>query len=185
MRILRQFLINLYSVLGIISIFLFLALITGFLLGILTPQKITSFLAISANGIIASAAQWWSGILLGWIASTSAIYFLWITGSHPPVKITEDDFGAVEISTQALCSLAKEELRNQGITVPCKTDFTRKLGTPVLQVWCDLVARGNGENPVDLGERLKHGIEQRLREDFNLKGIRVSIIHQPLASNAG
>jgi len=179
MRTLRNHIIDIYTVIGIISTLVVLLLLTGFLLGILTPRAITVFLATASTHIAESKVSWWFGVLGAWIVAGWTILFLIRTHSYPPLQITEDDSGVVEVTTQALCSLARAELREQGITGPCKAEFTKKLGSPMLHVWCDLDVGAGDEGLVARGNRLKSEIETRLREDFNLRGIRVAIIHQP------
>ncbi len=179
MRTLRINIINLFSFIGILSVFVTLLAITGFLLGILTPQKITMLLATAAAGIQGSSSTWWLIVLATWFAAGWASMYLLRTRTHPPIQIIEDETGVIEVTAEALCSLARMETRDQGISGKVNVDFTRRLGKPVLQIWCDLNLGGNGENPVELGEKLKKKIEIRLREDFNLKGIRVAVIHQP------
>ena len=60
-----------------------------------------------------------------------------------------------------------------------RAEFARKLGKPVLQIWCDLTVGGNGDGPVARGEKLKRDIERRLHEDFALDKVRVELIHMP------
>ncbi len=182
MRNLRTHLINIYSIVGLAAVFVLLLGLTGHLLGILTPQAVTTLIAAIATSISQSAVSFWMIAIVGWLLATWSASYLMKTRQHPPIPITEDEIGAVEITTDALCSLAKTEARNQGVTGPMRADFTRKYGAPSLQVWCDLTSVEESEGPVAMGEKLKQVIESRFRQDFNLEGIKVSVIHQPVTS---
>jgi hypothetical protein len=183
MRTLRSQLVSVYSFLGIISVFAILLTLTGFLLGIITPKVLTAALSLIATKISTSILLCWLIALIGWYLAVWTTSFIMKHRFLSPIPVSEDDKGAVEIAPEALCSLAKNELKSHGISGPSKTDFTRKFGSPMLQVWCDLACGESGESPVELGNILKRDIESRLREDFNLNGIRVAVIHQPNSNN--
>jgi len=179
MRTLRHHVYFLLAIIGLISSGLALIALTGFLLGALTPQGITGMLASSANTVAASKGTWWLASLLGWVILGWTGWLLFTFRAEYPVLIKEDEFGAVEVAPEALAKLARAEVIAQGSPKPIKCEFARKLGRPVLQVWCDLTCGDNGEGPVARGMKLKGDIEKRLREDFSLDRIRVEIIHQP------
>jgi hypothetical protein len=179
MRTLRTQLLTIYGIIGIATLFFSLAIITGFMLGAVTPHLVTAWLAASATRISASPLTSWLGLLIGWAIAIWTTSIIWQWRAHKPVVISEDESGAVEIAPEALCSLARNELRQHGLTKNCDVEFTRKLGSPVLQVWCDLARGTTGESPVSMGGTLKTGIEKRLRNDFDLREVHVSIIHRP------
>jgi hypothetical protein len=179
MRTFRSHLINIYTFIGIIAAFAFLIVLSGYLFGWITPETITASLANKANQVEASRPAWWLVSIWGWIFAIWTAGYLMKTGNNEPISISEDENGAVEITPEALCNLAKAELKSQGMPRPLKADFTRKLGSPMLQVWVDLTCGIGGDGPVALGKKLKKSIEDRLSKDFNLDGIRVAVIHQP------
>ena len=179
MRTLRTQLLTFYGIIGIASLFFLLAIITGFMLGAVTPHLVTAWLASSATRISASPMTSWLALLAGWIIVIWTTSMIWRWSAHNPVVIWEDESGALEIAPEALCSVARNELKQHGFSKNCSVEFTRKLGSPVLQVWCDLTGGSTGEGPVAMGGTLKKGIENRLKDDFDLREVQVSIIHRP------
>ena len=182
MRTFRAQLVSIYSFLGIISSFMALLLLTGFLLGIITPKGITGAVALLATRVSSSVLLCWLIALVGWFLAVWTTSFIMKHRFPPPIPISEDDMGGVEIAPEALCSIARSEVKSHGISGACKADFSRRFGSPIVQVWCDLT--GSGESPAVLGDAVKNEIERRFLEDFNLKGIRVSVIHQPNSGNS-
>ena len=179
MRTLRSNIISLFSIVGIIATFVTLLMLTGILIGILTPGSLTGIFTLLVKDVMVSRASWWLGAFCGWAGSVWMVWFLIRTNIHPSIPISEDENGAVEVSTDALCSLARTEARSQGVKGPCRAEFTRKLGAPILQLFCDLTAGNDVDGPVAWGEMIRREIEERLLTDFRLKGIKVAIIHQP------
>jgi len=179
MRTLRPYIINIYSIVGIVAFVLTMVSLTGFLFGIISPQAITWLIAKWASAITASPMNWMVIAFIFWVLAIWSISFLIRTRTHPPLLVREDETGAVEVSTDALCSMARAELKAQGVKGASRAEFSRKLGSPMLQVWCDLTSVDEADGPVALGEKLKREIELRFRNDFNLEGIKVAIIHQP------
>jgi len=179
MRTLRSNILQLFSLVGIVATMFTLFMLTGFLTGILTPDQISAIFASAGSEIMAAKRAWWLGIASGWLAIIWMTWFLVRTRSHPPISIKADEKGAVEVTTDALCTLARREAQSQGIKGPCRAEFTRKLGSPILQLFCDLTPDDNKIGPVIWGETLRKKIEDRLESDFNLNGIKVCVIHQP------
>jgi hypothetical protein len=179
MRPLRHHVINLAAAIGILASGIYLLSLTGFLFHILTPRIITLILANSAAHIYKSPGSWWMGMLIGWAAFVWSCWLLISHRAEKPVLIKEDELGTVEVTPTALARLAHAEVAAQGSPRPIRTEFVRKFGRPVLQVWCDLTRCDNGEGPVARGEKLKRDVERRLREDFSLEKVRVEVIHQP------
>lgn len=179
MRFSSTLLIYIYYFIGVVSAVIFLVELTGYLFGWLSHDIITGFIIAKANQVDAARAMWWVITIGGWA------FVIWSTGrilksgKQLPISISEDDTGTIEITPDALCRLAQAELQAQGVPGPLKADFTRKLGSPMLQIWVDLTSGFNGDGPVAMGEKLKGSIEKRLKSDFNLEGVLVAIIHQP------
>jgi hypothetical protein len=179
MRLSSTVLIYIYYFIGVVSAVIFLLELTGYLFGWFSHEFITGFIIARVSQVDMARPIWWMIDLGGWafvIWSTSKILK---AGKQLPISISEDDKGTIEITPDALCRLAQSELKTQGVPGPLKADFTRKLGSPMLQVWVDLTSGFGGDGPVAMGERLKKCIDERLRNDFNLEGVLVSIIHQP------
>jgi len=179
MRTLRTQLLTIYGIIGIATLFFSLAIITGFMVGAVTPHIVTAWLASSATRISTSPMTSWLALLAGWVIAIWTTSIIWKWRAHKPVVISEDESGALEIAPEALCSVARNELKQYGFSKNCSVEFTRKLGSPVLQVWCDLTGGSTGEGPVAMGGTLKKGIETRLKDDFDLREVQVSIIHRP------
>lgn len=179
MRTLRLTILNTFAIIGISATYLIFFLITGVLLGLLAPDKLGVIFTSWALDIIAERLVWWVGIGCGWLGSIWMVWYLIRTRSHPPIPIKSDKSGAVEIATDALCTVARTEARSQGVKGKCRAEFTRKLGSPILQLFCDLTNGAGNDGPVAWGESIKTNIERRLLNDFNLKGVKVSVIHQP------
>ena len=97
MRTLRSNIINIYAFIGIISVILLLLNLTGFLFGILTPERITMFLASTAVKMSGAIFTWWVSAAIGWFAACWTILYLIRTRTHPPIQIKQDDIGAVEV----------------------------------------------------------------------------------------
>jgi len=179
MRTLRLNILNLFSVVGIAAAYIALILLTGLLTGLLSPEKLGAIFSSVSVDILEAERVWWLGVVCGWPGATWMLWYLIRTRTHPPIPIKADKNGAVEIATDALCSLARTEARSQGIKGKCRAEFTRKLGSPMLQLFCDLTNGGREDSPVAWGESIRANIENRLRYDFNLTGVKVSVIHQP------
>ena len=179
MRISATVLIYIYYFIGVVSAVIFLIELTGYLFGWLSHEIITGFIIARASQVNVARPMWWLINLGGWVFVTWSTWRILKAGQQLPISIREDDTGTIEVTPDALCRLAQAELKDRGVAGPLKADFTRKLGSPMLQIWVDLTSGLGGDGPVAMGEKLKKAIEERLRDDFNLKGVLVTIIHQP------
>jgi len=184
MRNLRTYLVNIYSVLGVVAVYIFLLTVTGILFGFTNAENMGGIFKLLGAGIAGAKGAWWLTAIVGWFLAIWTTMYLIRTRTYPPIPVKEDEIGAIEITPEALCSLAKNELRATGIRGPYKAEFTRRFGNPVLQVYCDLTSGPDETGPVELGEALKGAIENHLISDFGLKGIKVAIIHQPSSKNS-
>ncbi len=185
MRNFRSNILNLYSFLGFVAVFATLIAVTAFLTGAITPEKISLMLEQSTANIQQSTMSWWMGIFAGWFAAAWTTMYLIRTQTHPPIQVKQDESGAVEVTTGALCTLARTEARAHGIQGPCVAEFTRKLGSPILQIWCDLTSGPTDDDIVIRGDSIRSDVEKRLLRDFNVEGIRVAVIHKPRGGKAG
>ena len=179
MRSLRTLLVSTAAIIGLASAIMTLLVLTGFLIGAVTPHGITIELATWANRISASPLTWWLAALVGWTIVGWSTWLIFTMHLEAPVLIREDEIGSVEIAPEALASVARAEVMAQGSPRPIKAEFLRKMGRPVLQIWTDLTCGGDGEGPLARGEKLKRDVERRLSEDFALDKVRVEVVHLP------
>jgi hypothetical protein len=179
MRILRTYLLYLTSFTGIIAVFWLLSVITGFLMGLVTPETIVTSIATLATRIAAAKFVWWLAVLTGWPLAFWVAWKVITPRPEYPVTIREDDMGAVEVAPTAIRRLAEATVKACGGPAVQRTEFVRELGKPTVKIWCDLTSGSNGEGPLELGNRLRDDIEARLKEDFSLEGIRVNMVHRP------
>jgi len=169
---------QLTSLIGIIMMFWLLTMTTGYLVGIVTPEKIVTSIAELAVRIESSKISWWLGILAAWPALGFIAWTLLTVKRENPLTIREDETGAVEVAPSAIRRLAEATIKSQGGPTVQKTEFVTEFGKPTVKVWCDLTSGLDGEGPLQLGNRLRGNIETRLKEDFSLEGVRVNLVHQ-------
>ncbi len=181
MRTIRTRLLTAYSVIGMVFVFGLLLLLTGHLVGIVTPHRVAAILATGATAISSAPFTWWLVALVGWALGVWTTGLVWKWRAYPPILVSEDETGMVEVAPEAICSLARSEIRAQQIPGGCRAEFTGRLGSPMLQIWCDLASGENGDGPAARGTRLKSLIERRLREELDVEGVKVAVIHQPIA----
>jgi hypothetical protein len=173
------------SFIGIVCLFATLIAMTGFLFGFLKPLFVGALYVLWADKIHASPTVWLLATVTGWFIAGYSAWILRTFRNENPITIIQDDSGAVEIAPSAISGLANAVVIAQGGMKPHRTEFARRQGKPVLQVWTDLVKGNRESSPVEWGESLKGGIEKRLKEDFCLDNVKVEVIHQPATSGFG
>jgi hypothetical protein len=178
MKPLRYYVVNFAAGIGLIALGLTLLSLTGFLFHILTPRTITIMIASTANMIYRSTGAWWLTMLIGWAIFAWSMWVLISHRAEKPLLVREDELGTVEVTPTAVAGLAKAEAVNLGAARPVRTEYVRKFGRPVIQLWCDLTRNDGGEGPLVQGEKLKREVEKRIREEFSLENVRVEVIHK-------